>query len=169
MLIAMSASSLRSVRTGAIRGRASASSRIEAPSALVYSIIADYNQHHPRIVPPEYFKSLKVEEGGIGAGTRIHVTMRVMGNTITFRHIISEPEPGRVLVESDPDGGSATTFTVDPIDSGTATLLTITTDFTTQRSGLLGRLERFLTIRTLQRIYKKEIALIGKYAQTVSC
>ena len=114
------------LRTAMIKGRASASSRIEAPPARVYSIIADYNQHHPRIVPPEYFKSLEVEEGGVGAGTSIRVTMRVMGTTITFRHIVSEPEPGRVLVESDADGNSVTSFTVDSVDSGSATMLTIT-------------------------------------------
>src|SRR5215467_9777823 len=118
-----------------IQGRASASSRIEAPASRVYSIIADYNEHHPRILPPEYFKSLEVEEGGVGAGTRIHVTMRVMGTTITFRHIVSEPEPGRVLVESDAERNSATFFTVDPVNSGATTMLTITTEFTTQRRG----------------------------------
>jgi hypothetical protein len=115
---------------------------IEAPPARVYSIIADYHQHHPRIVPPPYFKSLQVEKGGIGAGTRIVVTMRVMGTTVTVRHIVSEPEPGRVLVESDTDGYSVTTFTVDPINAGRGSMLTITTDFKPRRRGFLGRLER---------------------------
>jgi hypothetical protein len=153
------------VRTDAIRGRASVSSRIEAPAARVYSIIADYNKHHPRVLPREYFKSLEVEEGGIGAGTRIHVTMRVLGTTISFRHLVSEPEPGRLLIESDADGGSATTFTVDPIDWRAASMLTITTEFTAQRRGMLGRIERYLTITTLRRIYRKELSLIAKYAQ----
>jgi hypothetical protein len=153
------------VSTDAIRGRASASSRIKAPAARVYSIIADYNQHHPRVLPRQYFKSLEVEEGGVGAGTRIHVTMRVLGTAISFRHIVSEPEPGRVLVESDADGGSVTTFNVDPLDSGAASMLSITTEFTTKRRGILGRVERYLTISTLRRIYRKELSLIAKYAQ----
>ena len=165
MLIAMSAPSPKLVRTDAILGRASASSRIEAPPARVYSILADYNQHHPRVLPPEYFKSLKVEEGGVGAGTRVHVTMRVLGTTISFRHIVSEPEPGRVLIESDADGSTAASFTVDPLDSGAACMLTISTDFTTQRRGILGRIERYMTISTLRRIYRKELSLIAKYAQ----
>jgi hypothetical protein len=165
MLIAMSAPSPMPVRTDAIRGRASASSRIEAHPARVYSILADYNQHHPRILPRQYFKSLEVEEGGVGAGTRIHLKMRVLGTTIEFRHIVSEPEPGRVLVESDADGGSVTTFNVDPLDSGAVSMLTITTEFTTQRRGILGRIERYLTLRTLGRIYRKELSLIAKYAQ----
>jgi len=147
-----------------IKGRASASVRIDAPAARVYAILADYNRHHPRVVPPEYFKSLEVEEGGVGAGTRIYVTMRVMGNKIAFRHNVSEPEPGRVLVESDAEGGSETRFTVDSENSGSACVLTISTDFTTSRSGILGRIERYLTVRTLGRIYKKELSLIASYA-----
>jgi hypothetical protein len=158
-------------RLTTIRGRASALSGIEAPAARVYSIIADYTQHHRRILPREYFKSLEVEEGGVGAGTRIHVKMRVLGTTIEFRHIVSEPEPGRILIESDvdADGGSVTTFTVDPVDSGAASILTISTEFTTQRNGILGRIERFLTIRVLQRIYKKELSLISAYALIPTC
>jgi hypothetical protein len=114
------------------------------------------------VLPREYFKSLEVEEGGVGAGTRIHLKVRVLGTTIEFRHLVNEAEPGRVLIESDADSGSVTTFTVNPLDSGVASMLTITTEFTTQRRGILGRIERFLTIRTLRRIYRKELSLIGK-------
>jgi hypothetical protein len=39
--------------------------KIDAPPSRVYSIVADYHQHHPRILPPEYFKGIRVEEGGI--------------------------------------------------------------------------------------------------------
>jgi hypothetical protein len=127
----MPAPSPKPVRTDAIRGRASVSARIEAPAARVYSIIADYTQHHPRILPHKYFKSLEVEEGGVGAGTRIHVTMRVLGTTISFRHVVSEPEPGRILIESDEDGSTATSLTVDPLDSGAVSMLAITTNLTT--------------------------------------
>ena len=148
----------------ALRGSATSRSTIHAPAARVYSVIADYNQHHPRVVPPEYFKRLQVEEGGIGAGTRISVTMRVMGKTQTFQHRVSEPEPGRVLVEADTDGYSVTTFTVDPGDSGDSSKLTITTDFTPRRRGLLGRIERYLTRRALTRIYDRQLPLIAAYA-----
>jgi len=106
---------------------------------------------------------MRVLDGGVGAGTRISVTMTVMGTTQTLQHIVSEPQPGRVLVETDTDGYSVTTFTVDPLDSGRASNLTITTEFTPRRNGILGKIERYLTRRVLSGIYKKELALIADY------
>jgi len=97
---------------------ASATAVIRVSAGRVYDILADYRQHHPRIVPPEYFRKIEVEEGGIGAGTRIRVEMRVLGTTKRFVHLIREPEPGRVLEEGDADGSGTTTFTVDPVENG---------------------------------------------------
>jgi hypothetical protein len=148
-----------------LRGSATGSLKIDAPPSRVYSIVADYDQHHPRILPPQYFKAIRVEQGGVGAGTRLTVTMRVMGTTQTFRHTVTEPEPGRVLVESDAEGYSVTTFTVAQVDSGRASLLSITTEFTPRKTGLLGRIERYFTRRVLCRIYDKELALISDYAK----
>ena len=37
---------------------------IAAPADVVYSIVADYMRHHPRILPPA-ISGLVVEEGGI--------------------------------------------------------------------------------------------------------
>src|SRR5215469_4716601 len=151
-----------------LRGCATGSLKIDAPPSRVYSIVADYNQHHPKILPPEYFKSIRVEEGGVGAGTRLTVTMRVLGTTQAFQHTISEPEPGRVLVESDAEGYSVTTFVVDPVDSGRASVLSITTEFTPRRGAFAGRIERYLTRRILSRIYEKELSLISAYAKEMT-
>jgi len=43
----------------------SATTIIHAAAAHVYGIIADYRVHHPRIVPPEYFRKIEVEAGGL--------------------------------------------------------------------------------------------------------
>jgi hypothetical protein len=98
--------------------KAEASATINAPAALVYSIIADYRDGHPHILPKPYFLGLEVERGGFGAGTVIRFRVRVMGKTQAFRAAVTEPEPGRVLVESDLDGGPQTTFTVEPLEEG---------------------------------------------------
>ena len=52
--------------------RASSSAQIRAPGRIVYSLIADYRNGHPRILPPRYYPPpLEVERGGVGAGTAI--------------------------------------------------------------------------------------------------
>src|SRR5438309_7243277 len=91
----------------------SASAHIDADPALVYRIISNYETEHARILP-DAFSRLAVEKGGIGAGTVITFQMRVLGRTQMFRAEVTEPVPGRVLVETDLDtNGGATTFVVE--------------------------------------------------------
>jgi hypothetical protein len=85
---------------------------IAASATACYVAIADYRNGHPHIVPRKWFGPIIVEEGGVGAGTRIRFTMTVLGQTVTLRAEVTEPVPGRVLVESYPDTGVVTTFTV---------------------------------------------------------
>jgi hypothetical protein len=59
-----------------------------------------------------------VEDGGIGAGTRIRCGIRVLGRTRFFTPDIPELVPGRVLVETIRDVGTVATFTVEPFDGG---------------------------------------------------
>jgi len=46
------------------------SSRVTAPAAVAYGIIADYRDGHPHILPAKYFRNLQVQAGGRGAATR---------------------------------------------------------------------------------------------------
>ncbi len=147
-------------------GTAHGTGVIHAPPSRVYGIIADYRMHHPRIVPPEYFRTVEVEAGGVGAGTRIRVETRVLGRTQRFVHHIREPEPGRILEEVDASGFSVTRFTVEPAEQGTSSRVTIETTFRT-RSGPLGAIERAVTAAMLQRIYKEELARLEQYAATL--
>jgi hypothetical protein len=140
----------------------SVTSRIDAPPQNVYAVLADYHNGHPHILPTQYFRNLKVEEGGLGAGTRTWVEMHVLGTTRKFHSIISEPEPGRVLVESEMDGDSVTTFTVNPVEEGGATDLTISTSFATH-PGLAGAIERRLTSSMLRRVYLQEMSQLNDY------
>lgn len=144
-------------------GIVKAASLIQARPERVYGILADYHKDHPGILPRKYFRKLEVLEGGKGAGTKTRLEMSVLGSRRTLYHVISEPEPGRVLVESDLSGSSVTTFTVEPRDGGAATLLTIETAFI-PRPGFLGGLERRLTSMMLRRIYAEELGLLASYA-----
>ena len=142
--------------------RVSVSGRIAAPPVQVYEVIADYKQHHPHIVPQEYFRRLEVLEGGVGAGTRTQIEMRVLGVTRVFEQVVTEPQPGRVLVETNQDGSAVTTFIVQPAGTYAATQLTITTDVTA-RPGFAGFVERLLTSAVLPHIYEKEFARLAEY------
>jgi len=149
--------------------RAQASSIIAAPAELVYRTLADYHHGHPSILPEQYFLSLEVEQGGFGAGTVINFQTRVLGETQSFRAAITEPEPGRVLVETNlGEGGGVTTFIVEPLSEGNRTEVTITTESVTRRSGGLGSVERFLTKILLHRIYKAELKQLARVCEGAS-
>ena len=73
---------------------------LDAPAAVVYHCLADYREHHRAgTFLPLVFTDLQVVRGGVGAGTVIRFTTRLGGRTVTRTQEVSEPEPGRVLVE----------------------------------------------------------------------
>ena len=138
-----------------------ASSRVNAPSDVVYDLIADYRNGHPHILPKQYFEWLEVERGGRGEGTVIRFQMRVLGQTRVLRAVVTEPEPGRVLVETDTNGGPVTTFTVEPEEYGSR--VTFSTVLTSA-GGLLGVVERYVLRRVLRRIYVRELEQLARMA-----
>ncbi len=140
----------------------SASALIQAPAQDVYNVIADYHDGHPKILPKPPFVSLDVEEGGIGAGTVIQVGMRILGQSQSFQAVITEPEPGRVLVETN-DTGYVTTFTVDPRADGQQAYVTIATEMT-KSSGVLSTLERWFVTWLLRPVYVKELGQLEEIA-----
>jgi len=140
----------------------SASRLIAAPAEKIYNLIADYQNGHPRIVPKPPFVSLTVEQGGLGAGTVISFQLRMLGQLQTFHATISEPEPGRVLVETN-DNGVVTTFTVDPREQGRQAYVTITTTGPA-RDGFAGKIEAWLTPWLLRPVYAKELDQLAAVA-----
>jgi len=146
----------------------SVSKLISSPPEKLYRLIADYRNGHPLIVPEAYFSSLEVEDGpGTGAGTIIRFNMHVMGRTLHCRSAISEPEPGRVLVEKDLAERAVTTFIVDSQNGGKSANVTITTEMKT-RDGILGAIERFITSRFLKKVYIQELKQLSNVAQGVA-
>ena len=141
----------------------SASAIIPARRERVYSLISNYNDGHTRILPKQ-FSGLVVEQGGIGTGTIIRFHMSVFGRKQTFRAAITEPEPGRVLVETDLDtNGAITTFIVNPGGAPADSHVTISTELPV-RSGLLGKIERTMTTLLLRPIYIKELQNLARVA-----
>jgi hypothetical protein len=141
----------------------SASATIPARRERVYSLIADYNDGHPRILPKQ-FTSLVVEQGGVGAGTIIRFQMRIFGRKQAFRAAITEPDPGRVLVETDLDAnGAVTTFTVNPGSAPADSHVTISTELRV-RSGFLGKIEKTLSTLLLRPTYVQELENLARVA-----
>ena len=85
--------------------------QIDAPADEVYRYIADHRDHHPHFLPPA-FSDFKVVSGGVGAGTVATFKLTAGGRTRDFRTTVAEPEPGRVMTESDANSTSVTTWTV---------------------------------------------------------
>ncbi len=141
----------------------SASAIIPARRDRVYSLIANYNDGHQRILPKQ-FTSVVVEEGGVGAGTVIRVQMSLLGKKQTYSAAISEPEPGRVLVETNLEANSwFTTFTVNPGSAPADSDVTISTELPV-RAGFPGKLERMLSTLFLRPLYVKELENLARVA-----
>jgi hypothetical protein len=140
---------------------AKASRVIHAPAERVYEIIADYHTRHPLILPKPYFLSLNVEEGGVGEDIIVRFDLRLLGQTRSFRSLITEPEPGRTLLETDINSGVATRFHIRPAGKQLAEV-TISTEL--RRIGLVeGIIARIM----LQKVYREELDLLARLAENV--
>jgi hypothetical protein len=119
--------------------------RIGPPAEHVYRLIADFRAHHPHFLPP-VFSDFEVEQGGIEAGTVHSFKLTAGGWTRSYRMRVEEPEPGRVLTESDQLSSAVTTFTVTPEGPGC-------------------RCGRLFAPRVLRRTYADELERLDRYAR----
>jgi hypothetical protein len=74
---------------------------------------------------------------------------------------VGEPQPGRVLIESDPARRMLTTFTVDPEPDGRCRVRIETRWYA---DGIQGIAERMVAPRMLTRVYRDELKLLERYA-----
>jgi hypothetical protein len=140
------------------------STLIDARPEEIYAILADYRNGHLHIVPKEYFRNLEVEEGGYGAGTIIRYHTRVFGVERPTRAVISEPEPGQVLVESEMTSSIVTTFTVTPINDGQQARVQIASEWKPSRN-IFAALEQAFYPIIMRRMYSKELSLIAAFVK----
>ncbi len=141
---------------------AAAERRIDAPAEHVYRLLVDYRAHHPRFLPPA-FSDFRVEQGGVGAGTIHRFRLTVGGRRRTYRMRVEEPEPGRVLTESDQLSSAVTTFTVTPDGSGCRVRIETRWQGT---GGVGGVFERLFAPRVLRRLYGDELQRLDRYARS---
>jgi uncharacterized protein YndB with AHSA1/START domain len=138
---------------------ASAERTIDAPADAVYGYLADMHQH-PQFLPPA-FSDFQVVEGGVGAGTVTTFAVTAGGRTRTYRMNVTEPAPGRTLVESDANSSLVTTFNVEPQDG--KSLVRIHTSWD-GAGGIGGFFEKTFAPGAMRRLYLDELTRLNAYA-----
>ena len=128
----------------------------------VYAVLADYRVLHPAILPKKYFEGLNVLSGGNGAGTLAEIRMNVFGAARVFLMEITEPEPGRLLKETDTEQGVETLFKIEPKNNGNHTEVTIISKAKTN-PGLVGVLERLMSTPIYRSILRAELDQLALY------
>jgi hypothetical protein len=138
----------------------SAEGSLDAPAEVVYHCLADYREHHrPGGFLPPQFVDFQIQRGGVGAGTVISFATTLGGRKQRVTQHVSEPEPGRVLVES--GDGVMTTFTVEPEGAGCR----VRFDSVFEASGIQGLLLRLFAARLLRPVYAEEIQRLERHAR----
>ena len=134
---------------------------VGAPAETVYGYIADHREHHPRFLP-DNFQDFEIEAGGVGAGTITRFKVSAGGRSREYRMEVAEPEPGRVMTESDTRSSLVTTWTVTP--QGTSSRVEISTRWQ-GAGGVGGFFERLFAPRVMRGIYTDELERLDAYAR----
>jgi hypothetical protein len=134
---------------------------VDAPGDAVYGYVADMSEHHLHFLPPA-FSDFQVESGGVGEGTITQFTVTAGGRTRQYREKVAEPDPGRVITESDTNSSLVTTTTVTP--QGSMAVVQISTAWK-GAGGIGGFHERLFAPRVMRGIYADELKRLDAYAR----
>jgi hypothetical protein len=134
--------------------------QIDAPADVLYHLLTDYREHHRPggFLPPE-FSDQVIARGGVGAGTELHYVITVGGRPRTIEAVVSEPVPGRRILES--AQSVETTMTVEPLPAGARVRFETELD----EPGLSGLISRVFAERLLAPVYRDELDRLEAYAQ----
>jgi hypothetical protein len=133
---------------------------VGAPADLTYRLIAD-DAHHQKFLP-DCFSDFATVEGGVGAGTVHRFKLEAGGRVRDYVMRVDEPQPGRVITESDQASSLVTTFTVTPAGEG----CTVKIETTWQGAGGVGGFfERTFAPKAMRKIYADELARLDAYAR----
>jgi hypothetical protein len=143
----------------------SAERAMAAPADEVYRYIADMRVHHPHFLPLA-FLDFQVESGGVGAGTVTRFKLEAGGRTRQYHMTVAEPEPGRILTETDESSTLVTTTTVTPQDDASCRVnIAATWDC---QSGIGGLLERIFAPRVMRDICADQLEHLAAYVREQS-
>jgi hypothetical protein len=112
---------------------------VGAPAELTYSLLAD-DAHHQKFLPAA-FSNFTVVSGGVGAGTVHSFDINAGGRVRSYVMDVSEPEPGRVLMEKDRGSWQGA-------------------------GGIGGFFERTFAPKVLRKLYAEELSRLDTYARS---
>ena len=133
---------------------------VGAPADLTYRLIAD-DEHHKHFLP-DAFSDFETVEGGVGAGTVHRFKLAAGGKVRDYLMRVDEPQPGRVLTETDQNSSLVTTFTVTP--AGDTCTVKIETTWE-GAGGVGGFFERTFAPKVMRKMYADELARLDEYAR----
>ena len=134
---------------------------IHAPAEDVYHVIIDYHEGHQMILPRPPFTEMQVLKGGYGEGTELLTRLTPFGQEYTYHQRVSEPEPGRVIRETDIHTGQWSQFTVDPIDHHSCRV-TIETEMPV-KAGVMGFFEWMGFPLTVPLLFRRQLNNLAAY------
>lgn len=133
---------------------------VGAPADVTYRLIAD-DEHHQRFLP-DGFSDFEVLEGGVGAGTRHRFKLTAGKRVREYVMRVDEPEPGRVITETDENSSLVTSFVVTP--DGEHCRVLIRTQWE-GAGGVGGFFERTFAPKVMRRMYADELERLDRYAR----
>lgn len=137
--------------------------RIPAEPATVYAYLAGLSEHRPHYLPTAV-SGYEVESGGSGAGTVFRYVLTAGGRNRSYRMVVAEPDPGRVLTESDSGSSLVTTYTVSPA-AGDASATSVRVETSWQGAGGVGGFfERMFAPKVLERVHAEALERLAGYA-----
>jgi hypothetical protein len=123
---------------------------VRAPVDVVRAALADYATTRPAALPEQY-SEYRVDEGGRGAGTRVHWRLQATSKRVREQDVVVTEGADGALVETDTNSSMVTTWTVHPADAGASTVRVRTT--WNGAGGIGGFFERTFAPKGLARIH----------------
>ena len=108
-------------------------------------------------------RTFETVEGGVGAGTVHRFKLEAGGKVRDYLMRVDEPQPGRVITETDQNSSLVTTFTVTPAGD----TCTVKIETTWQGAGGVGGFfERTFAPKVLRKMYADELSRLDEYARS---
>lgn len=142
------------------RVRATTRRRLPGTAEQAYAALADYRVARPALLPAE-FSRYEVLAGGTGADTTVGWTLQATRTrTRACLFTVTEPYPGRRLVETDTNSSMMVAWTVHSTEGGCEVVVVASWR---GAGGVGGIFERIFAPKGLNRIHDRVLAALAAH------